>query len=104
MIPALHEDLVLIHEEKRSYRHPIFVPSQVLADRGEPIEPLNPSIREVAKRALDHSIGGKKAEDTVQHDRGFWVVGGELSSNLRSGDKRPRASLGDYLKKVELQS
>ena len=104
MIPALHEDLVLIHEEKRGYRHPIFVPSQVLADRGEPIEPLNPSIREVAKRALDHSIGGKKAEDTVQHDRGFWVVGGDLSSNLRSGDKRPRASLGDYLKKVELQS
>ena len=101
MLPAFHEDLILIHEQKRGHGHTISVLGQEFANRGQTVKPLDATIGQIVELAIEDRVGGQESEDAIKHDRSFRVVGGELCGEFRWGDVGARTSLGYKLQEVK---
>lgn len=102
-LPALHEDLVLIHETKRGNRDAILVVGQELADRGEAVEPLGCAIGVGSEGAGEDGVAGEEAQDAVQCDIRVRVCDRrKLSGDLGGGEQSPGPSSGYDLKHVQL--
>ena len=104
-IPAFHEDFVLVHEVESSNGDSIFVPDQVLSNRGKTIESLslNLAMRESAKRKREDIIASQEAQYAVQQNGCIRVVCWEPRSNVGGGKVNTRASLGYDFQQIKLK-
>nr|ACR36918.1 unknown [Zea mays] len=68
IVPALHEDLVLVHEREGGHGHAVLVGGEPLADGRGGVAALVPAVP-VLHLAPDDVVGGEQAEHAVHHGR-----------------------------------
>ena len=104
IVPALHEDLVVVQQKQRTNRPTVWIPGEELANGSNAVQSLHFTIVKGPQRALENRVAGEKPQNPVQQDRRIGVPGGKVSRDLGGREERAVAGSGQNFDEVKLQS